>query len=240
MSCGDTSRPLAYDAPMFRAKLLSVLLLGSVASAASLAACGGNESAPVAPTNDPAVSTAPPTEAPSTPDASVGAPLATAVPEVPAKVTMSPIRSSALLAKLTELKLDPKALPSLHKLTKDQRNGVMKLFAESLGISCNGCHEEGAFKNPTRRKNIASKMWDEYAVKLSMTSGEPLFCDSCHQGRAKVLDRTDKKVVAKWMGENFDQGLKQKAKGAEHGCGAAQCHKDEDYQFLTKWSGGLK
>ncbi len=222
---------------MFRAKLLSVLLVGSVTSAAGLAACGGNEGAPVTPSNN-TTPTATPTDAASTPDASVAT--ATLPPvELPAKVTFSPVRASAMLARLAELKLDPKALPPLSKLTKDQRNGVMKLFQESLGVSCNGCHDEGVFKNPTRRKNIARKMWEEYVVKLALNSGEPLFCDSCHQGKVKILDRTDKKVVAHWMNENFDKGLKQK-KGGEHSCSSAQCHKDDDYQFLAKWADGLK
>jgi hypothetical protein len=116
----------------------------------------------------------------------------------------------------------------------------MKLLAKSLGAKCGDCHTEGDFAAPTRRKKIAAKMWDEFAVKLSLGSGQgpqgaqPLFCDSCHQGRIKQLDRSDKKALGKWMDANFAQKLVRKD-GKDEGC--ESCHVDWDMTFLTKWGG---
>ncbi len=228
-----------YHPPMLNEKLLSVLLFGSVSLAASLAACGGNEAPPVAPRN-----VAPPASATSEVltsevlDASVASPLPVEPPHPKATaVAMPAIRPSTLLAKLTKVGLDPKALPPMSKLSKEQRLVHMQLFTASLGIPCGECHQEGNPKAETRRTKIARKMWDEYVVKLTMASGDPVFCDSCHQGKVKMLDRTDREALAQWMDENFEHGLKQKD-GSEHGCESSQCHKDEGDQFLTKWAGG--
>jgi hypothetical protein len=222
---------------MLRANVLSALLVGSISFSGSLAACGGNEAPPIAPVSN---VTPPPTTAPS--EAPVDASIATPPPAEPsrtkgAKTAMPAIRPSTLLAKLTEAGLDPKALPPMSKLSKTQRVVHMQLFRESLGIPCGECHQTGNNKAETRRTKIARKMWDEYVVKLTMANGEPVFCDSCHQGKVKTLDRTDRKALAQWMDENFEHGLKQKD-GSEHGCESSQCHKDEGDQFLTKWAGG--
>ena len=79
----------------------------------------------------------------------------------------------------------------------------MKLMARSLGIKCPDCHVEGDFAATTRRKRIAARMWDEFAAKVTVGDGSPIFCDSCHQGRITLLDRTDKKALAKWMDASF-------------------------------------
>ncbi len=217
---------------MLTSKLLSVLFVGSISFATGLAACGGNEAPPLAPNSN---LTAPTT---ATSEAVVDASVATPVEPPHAKaatVPMPAIRPSTLLATLTKAGLDPKALPPMSKLSKEQRLVHMQLFTASLGIPCGECHQEGNPKAETRRTKIARKMWDEYVVKLTMANGEPVFCDSCHQGKVKTLDRSDKKAVAHWMDENFEHGLKKKD-GSEHSCGSSQCHKDEDYQFLTTWA----
>ena len=140
---------------------------------------------------------------------------------------------SALVADLQALGLDAKNLPPIEKLEPKTLRGVMKLLAKSLGAKCGDCHTEGDFAAPTRRKKIAAKMWDEFVAELSL-GGQPLFCDSCHQGRIKQLDRTDKKALGKWMDANFAQKLTRKD-GKDEGC--ESCHVDWDMTFLTKWGG---
>jgi hypothetical protein len=108
----------------------------------------------------------------------------------------------------------------------------MKLLARSLGVKCGDCHQAGDFAAPTRRKKIATLMWDEFAAKLAMTDGGALFCDSCHQGRIVQLDRHDKKALAAWMDDNFVTRLMRKD-GQRHEC--ETCHVNMDMTFLATW-----
>jgi hypothetical protein len=142
--------------------------------------------------------------------------------------------ASELLADLQAAGLDPKSLPSMARMEPKALRRVMKLFARSLGIKCGDCHDESDYAAPTRRKKIASKMWDEFVVKLSLSDGSPLFCDSCHQGRVVQLDRGDKKALGKWMDANFVYKLARKD-GKDHDC--ETCHLGMEMTFLTKWGG---
>jgi hypothetical protein len=151
-----------------------------------------------------------------------------------------------MVGELSAIGLDAAHLPPLEKVDPKALRRVMKLFARALGAKCGDCHasasqEQGAgqaggdFAAPTRRKKIAAKMWDELAVKLQMSDGSPLFCDSCHQGRIVQLDRTDKKALGRWMDANFVDKLKRRD-GLDHGC--ETCHVDMEMHLLTKWGGG--
>ncbi len=141
---------------------------------------------------------------------------------------------SAFADDLRALGLDPAKLPPLHKLSPKALRGVMKLLAKSLGVKCGDCHEEGDFAAMTRRKKIAAKMWDEFVAELSFQDdSQPLFCDSCHQGRVKQLDRTDKKALGKWMDANFVARLKRKD-GRDHDC--ETCHVGWEMRLLATWS----
>jgi formate-dependent nitrite reductase cytochrome c552 subunit len=75
-------------------------------------------------------------------------------------------------------------------------------------------------------------MWNDFAAKLAMSGGGPLFCDSCHQGRIVQLDRRDKKALSKWMDDNFVAKLGRKD-GKSHEC--ETCHVDMDMTFLATW-----
>ena len=46
---------------------------------------------------------------------------------------------------------------------------------------------------------ITREMWKHYVSELRDDKGGLLFCDSCHAGSAKVLDRSDKKALARFM-----------------------------------------
>ena len=149
---------------------------------------------------------------------------------------MKPVVASAMVEDLRALGLDAKSLPPIEKLEPRTLRGVMKLMAKSLGVKCNDCHQEGDFAAPTRRKKIATHMWDEFAAKLALTASggadPPLFCDSCHQGRVQLLDRRDKKALSKWMDDNFVTKLdRHDGKSVE----CETCHVDMDMHFLAKW-----
>lgn len=143
----------------------------------------------------------------------------------------SPI-PTALGASLESLRLDPQNLPPIEKLEPKTLRSVMKLMAGSLGIKCEGCHEENDFAAPTRRKKIAMHMWDDFVVKLAMADGSPLFCDSCHRGRIEQLDRRDQPMLSAWMDANFVTKLTRKD-GQPQTC--ETCHVDMNMRFLSDW-----
>ena len=213
--------------------LYGMLLAGIVA-----AACGGaaqnapaiGSTTPTASTGESATATPTPTATPTSTATPTPTPTSTPTPEV---IEMKAPMPSALVAELQALGLDPKNLPPIEKLEPKTLRGVMKLLAKSLGAKCGDCHTEGDFAAQTRRKKVAAKMWDEFVAKLSL-QGQPLFCDSCHQGRIKQLDRSDKKALGKWMDANFAQNLVRKD-GKDEAC--ESCHVDWDMTFLTKWGG---
>jgi hypothetical protein len=208
-----------------------------------VAACGGalapspaNQAPAPAPAQAPASGQAPAPSAGSAPGQvpeSAPAPAsASALTPAPAPVEMKPPVTSTLTDSLATLGLDPKRLPPLEKLEPRALRGVMKLFAKSLGIKCSECHRAGDFAAPTRRKTIATHMWDDFVAKLALVDGSPVFCDSCHQGRVEQLDRRDKKLLAKWMDDNFVQRLARlDAKGTD----CETCHVDMEMKLFERW-----
>ena len=151
----------------------------------------------------------------------------------PDHVDMKAPIPSALGVDLNALGIDPKNLPPIEKLDPKALRGVMKLFARSLGVKCADCHQEGDFAAPTRRKKIAAKMWDELASQMTLADGSPLFCDSCHQARTVLLDRTDKKALGKWMDASFVDGLEAKS-GKAMEC--ETCHVGMEMKILSVWA----
>jgi len=145
---------------------------------------------------------------------------------------MKPPVASTVGAELTALGLDPKNLPPIEKLEPRALRGVMKIMARSLGLRCAECHVDGDFAAPTRRKKIAAHMWNEFAARLTLADGSAMFCDSSHQGRAKLLDRSDKKALGKWMQASFVDGLAHKD-GQPGKC--ESCHVDWNMTFLSRW-----
>ncbi len=192
---------------------------------ASAAACGGGGQTtppPSGPTTTPTATAAPTATAP-VPSATV-APASTSV--------MKPVVASTFAADLQAVGLDLKALPPLDKLKPDQTKKVMATFSKSLGWQCKDCHGTGNFNAPTPMKKVTVHMWNEYVKGLTHSAG-PLYCDSCHQGKAEYLDKSDKKALAGWM----DQELTKKVKrtdGKEHSC--STCHGDPfNPDILAGW-----
>jgi len=142
---------------------------------------------------------------------------------------------SAFAPELGALGLDARSLPPIERLPPTALRGVMKLMARSLGVKCAACHVEGDFAAVTREKNIAARMWNEFAVKLEVAGGGPLFCDSCHQGRTVLLARVDKKALAGWMDASFVVPLSRKD-GKSTEC--ETCHANMEMNLISKWAAG--
>jgi hypothetical protein len=203
------------------------------------AACGGGggegPSGQVPGSLGSASATASATAAPSpSASASSSSPLPTTATTTAVPVEMKAPIASALGPDLQAIGIDAANLPPIEKLEPKALRGVMKLMAKSLGFKCADCHAEGDFAAPTRRKKIAANMWDEFAAKTTLGDGSLLFCDSCHQGRSKLLDRTDKKALGRWMDASF-VGLLKRKDGKATEC--ETCHVDMEMHLLTKWGG---
>ena len=147
---------------------------------------------------------------------------------------MKAISPTTMTADLQAIGLDPKNLPTLAKMDPDKLRKVMRTFTKSLGVKCGDCHNESDFSAPTPAKKIAAHMWDDYVRALAMNGGAPIYCDTCHQGRPKFLNRTDKKALSKWMNANFVDKLTRRDK-KDHGC--ETCHGDPfESQILAQWT----
>jgi hypothetical protein len=147
---------------------------------------------------------------------------------------MTSITATTMTADLQAIGLDAKTLPALDKLEPEKLRKVMRTFTKSLGMKCGDCHNESDFSAPTPMKKIATHMWDEYVTKLAMNAGDPIYCDTCHQGRRKILDRHDKKALSKWMDANFVSKLTRRDK-KDHGC--ETCHGDAfEPHILAQWT----
>ena len=87
----------------------------------------------------------------------------------------------------------------------------MPLFAKSLGLKCDGCHDMDAPAKRTHRKDVAMFMWKKFV------RGQALFCDSRHHGGVRVLDRTDDKALRAWMDRSFVHAFGAKDCATCHG-----------------------
>ncbi|MEZ4297621.1 MAG: hypothetical protein R3B70_21850 [Polyangiaceae bacterium] len=171
--------------------------------------------ATAAPTAEPtAAPTAEPTAAPSTTAPAAAAPAGPNV--IPSGMAEDLKKAGFDLAKLP---------PSLDKMSLAQKKKMMPLFVKSLGYeNCTGCHVEGDFKKHTRNTEIAEHMYEEFVANLRGDKGAAnVFCDSCHQGKPKILNRSDLKAVGKYMDDQYVGHFERADKG-DHGC--ATCHGD--------------
>jgi len=203
----------------------ALVVFGVIASGVAAFACGGrnNTAEPAKP-----VSAAPPTTT-TKPSGS----MLKSQPKRGAGPMHDP-RASTMLTALKEAGLDPKNLPPLETLDKKQQLAVMKTFSASLGIACVDCHtNHEKFNADTRRKRAAKRMYNELTRLVSFENGDPVYCDSCHQGALFVLDRADKSKVSDYMSDHL-VGKMKRTDGRDHDCGT--CHGDPpDFNFVTAW-----
>ena len=146
---------------------------------------------------------------------------------------MRPVVATRMAGRLEAMGLDPKNLPPLEQLDPARKRKLMKTFSDSLGVPCVGCHATGDFAADTRRKRVAKRMYNEIVRVLEMENGDPVFCDSCHQGVMFSLDRRDHDKLSSFMSDVFVDRLRR-VDGRDHDCGT--CHGDPpEFSFLAEW-----
>src|SRR5207248_1182167 len=99
-----------------------------------------------------------------------------------------------LLADMKKAGLDPAKAPVLEKMPLADKKRVMPFFVKALGYKdCTGCHASlSDYKTVTHNMQIARGMWDHFVAYARDTSDAVIFCDTCHAGSAKILNRADR------------------------------------------------
>jgi hypothetical protein len=204
-----------------------------------LAACGPatpEANTPPTGTGEPTGSAAPtataaPTAEPTSAPTASGAPTASAAPTTTAAPAAAappgpPIMASKLGEELKKAGFDLAKLPaSIEKMADGPKKKLMPVLVKAMGYEdCKGCHVENDFKKKTRNTKIAAHMYDDFVAKMRDDKGAAtVFCDSCHQGKAKFLNRADLKAVGKYMDDQYVNHLARADKKSQE-CGT--CHGD--------------
>jgi hypothetical protein len=216
----------------------SHLLLAASMLAGALAACGGGAPAPQVPrtemTSSAADAGAPPAVSePAKSDAA--APLAPPPPGPAGAVTSTDIVPSKMIADIKAIGIDLASPGDLSKIEMSKKKKLMPFFVKALGMpGCEGCHVAGDFKAPTHNKQMAASMWNHFVRDLRAKGGGAMFCDSCHQGKQKLLDRADKKVLSKFMIANYQDKL-QRTDKKDHTCETCHSEPFENRVFAKLW-----
>jgi hypothetical protein len=215
-----------------RSRLKTSALTLSLALAAFGAACGPPPpvDTPPSPTGAPSAVPVPtatataavsqvPTAAPTV--APTAAPIALP-PGMPA--VSAPLSATKYEAELKKLGFDgKKPVVDLEKMDLAAKKKLMPLFTKALGYTeCTGCHAaDGDYHTSTRNMKISRKMWSQFVAATRDEKGGMVFCDSCHNGATKILNRVDHKAVGAFMHTNYVDKL-TRADKQENGC--ATCH----------------
>jgi hypothetical protein len=170
---------------------------GTVMLCALVSGCGGPAAEPANPgraqvTGGPAMTApvAPPASGSPASSSSAGDGGATGegVTSGTRPIALSPLTPSQLGADLASVGLDVAKLPPLQALTREQLNKVMATFTKATGLACKGCHGDGGFAVDTPQKHLTRHMWNDMVRGLAWREpGAALYCDSCHQSKAKFL-----------------------------------------------------
>ncbi|MBK9258351.1 MAG: hypothetical protein IPM54_00775 [Polyangiaceae bacterium] len=136
----------------------------------------------------------------------------------------TPIRESKMLADVKKIGLDINKLPEFDKMPLAQKKKLMPLFQKAMGYGdCWGCHVKDDYKAETRHLKITRGMWKHFVVAVRDEKGGAVFCDTCHDGNEKNLDRSDRKAVEKFMEDEYEHKL-TRADKKDMEC--STCHSD--------------
>ncbi|UQA58726.1 multiheme c-type cytochrome [Polyangium aurulentum] len=154
-----------------------------------------------------------------------GAPSGTAEAPAPKPGKGStPIKESKMLEDVKKAGVNLAKTTTLDKIPLGQKKKLMPLFQKALGYKdCQGCHVEGDFKKETRNIKITRGMWDHYVAAMRDEKGGAVFCDTCHEGTPKNLDRSDRKAMEKFMEDEYEHKL-TRADKKDNEC--STCHGD--------------
>lgn len=145
----------------------------------------------------------------------------------------APLVASNYLGELSKIGIDLNKATDLSKIPMREKKKLMPLFQRSMGYGqCTGCHAENDFQKVTRNIEIARGMWSHFVASLRDDKGGAIFCDSCHQGKSKFLNRANKKAVARYMDAEYEHKL-TRADKKDNSC--ETCHgPDMEMKIIEK------
>lgn len=145
-------------------------------------------------------------------------------PPVAAGKKSTPIRESKMLEDVKKAGVDLKKIPDFDKMPLATKKKLMPLFQKAMGYAdCQGCHVKDDFKAETRHIKITRGMWKHFVVAVRDEKGGAVFCDTCHDGNEKNLDRSDRKAMEKFMEDEYEHKL-TRADKKDNEC--SSCHGD--------------
>lgn len=129
-------------------------------------------------------------------------------PPAAAAKKSTPHRESKMLEDVKKAGIDLKKIPDFDKMPLAAKKKLMPLFQKAMGYSdCQGCHVKDDFKAETRHIKITRGMWKHFVVAVRDEKGGAVFCDTCHDGNEKNLDRSDRKAMEKFMEDEYEHKL---------------------------------
>lgn len=135
-----------------------------------------------------------------------------------------PLAQSKFIEDLKKVGINTAKIPEIGKIPLAQKKKLMPFMQKAMGYTaCTGCHVEGDFKAETRNLKISRQMWNAYTVPMLDEKGGAVFCDTCHSGQVKVLNRADTEGLKKFMEDEYEHKLKLADK-KEMEC--STCHGD--------------
>jgi hypothetical protein len=153
--------------------------------------------------------------------AACGGKVAHVEPAGPPAGAPADVHATAQLTHLVALGLDPRHLPSLGEVPAASMNPLMDTFDDSLDACCEDCHVKNDPRAPTKARRISGEMWHRFTQELVTLDGQPAYCDSCHGGAVRFLDRQDPGALRQWMRANYVGKLRKRDGGAVT---CATCH----------------
>jgi hypothetical protein len=136
----------------------------------------------------------------------------------------TPIQASKMLEDVKKTGVNLAKVGELEKIPLAQKKKLMPLFQKALGYeACTGCHVDGDYKKETRNIKITRGMWKHFVAEVRDEKGGAVFCDTCHDGTAKNLDRSDRKALEKFMEDEYEHKL-TRADKKDNEC--SSCHGD--------------
>jgi len=142
-----------------------------------------------------------------------------ATPDAPGRVVE--VGPTEQLHALLAIGLDPERLPRLGDVPGAAMKPLMETFDDSLDACCEDCHVKNDPRAPTKAKRISGEMWQRFTRELVTQDGSPAYCDTCHKGAVRFLDRRDPAALRAWMRDNFVARLRKRDGGAVE---CATCH----------------
>ena len=107
---------------------------------------------------------------------------------------------SKMIADIKAIGIDLASPGDLSKMDMSKKKKLMPFFVKALGhVGLRRLPRRGRLQGRHAQQADGVVDVEPLRQRSSRQGGGALFCDSCHQGKQKLLDRSDKKALSKFM-----------------------------------------